>query len=235
MNDITVSNDGNIISYRQLFGINNTALWVTARTPGTDVWATKRLLDIPEVSDYSGHITMSDDGHTFLFTTLRWDQLTPGYLSVSGTPTNESNVMAITGFSVGTSAPAPTFAGYASTAFAAYPPELRGSTADADGNGISNWFEFLSGRAPGGPSRALIDLGDRDGVATISFRQRIDALAVFTPEFSADLGASGPWIDISDRELDRIEIEPGVWEITVRSPPGAPTDTQFFRLKAPLE
>ena len=234
INDITISNDGNIISYRQIFGINNTALWVAARQPGTDVWATKRLLDIPEASDFAGHIRMSDDGGTFLFTTLRWNQLVPGYRAIGSQPTQESNVVAITGFRAGGASTVPTFATYAATAFAAYPPALRAPLADADGNGISNWFEFLSGRSTTGPSRPLIALGNITGVPTITFRQLIGAPATFVPEYSPDLGATVAWVSIADQEIDRVETIPGVWEITVSIPPGAPLDRGFYRLRAPV-
>lgn len=85
---------------------------------------------------------------------------------------------------------------------------------------------------PGGP---LVSLSNNGPSATITFRQRVDAPAHLVPEFSPNLGANGAWSDIRHLELDRVEVEPGILEITVRAPLGfenAPA--HFYRLAAQL-
>ncbi len=232
--EATVSDDGRTISFIHQVGTSIITPYVAHRQPNTDLWATKPLLDLGETGSNAFGLQMNDDGRTFLFASTRWSLLTPQYSQGSPSEFNVPNVMIIRGFSAGTQN-APSFAGWAATNLSTVPPALREPNADVNGDGISNWLEFLSGRDGIAQGGALLSTGKSGTLATIIFRQRVDGPARLVPEFSTDLGASNPWTDIRHLELDRVEVEPGVLEITVRAPLGLENaPAQFYRLSAPL-
>jgi hypothetical protein len=173
---------------------------------------------------------MSDDGSSFVYSTLAWSLQTPQYSTGSGGELNVGNVMYLSGVSFGPTASPPSFTSWANAELSAYPANLQGENDDADGDGVANIIAYLSGRtaaSPRGP--ALASSISPSGAITITFRQRIGTSQLLIPEFSRDLGATG-WNDIRSLEISRVEVEPGVWEITIAAPASAPSDPKFFRL-----
>jgi hypothetical protein len=231
--ETTVSDDGRTISFIHQVGTSIITPYVSHRQPNTDLWATKLLLNLPETGPNAFGLQMSEDGRTFLFNSTRWSLLTPQYSEGSSSEFNVPNVMVLSGFSAGVQNP-PTYGNWETDNLSSVAPALRQPAADANGDGNSNWMEFLSGRngiTLGGP---LLTMGTSGPLTTVKFRQRIDAPANLIPQFSQDLGASAPWVSIAHLELDRVEVEPGVLEITVRAPLGFENAaSQFYRLGAP--
>lgn len=231
--ETTVSDDGRTISFIHQVGTSIITPYVSHRQPNTDLWATKLLLNLPETGPNAFGLQMSDDGRTFLFNSTRWSLLTPQYSEGSSSEFNVPNVMVLSGFSAGDQTP-PSYGNWQAANLSAVPPAMREPAADANGDGNSNWLEFLAGRngiTLGGP---LLSMGSSGPLTTVKFRQRIGTAANFVPEFSQDLGASSPWLSISHLELDRVEVEPGVLEITVRAPLGYENAAaHFYRLRVP--
>ncbi|MBK1826835.1 hypothetical protein JIN81_07380 [Haloferula rosea] len=223
MTDLTVSNDGRTVSFIHAPSLKP---YVSSCATAGGPWATKLLISPPMPSGNTADLQMSDDGSSFIFVTLLWSLQTPQYSTGSGGELNEANLMYLSGFASG----GPSFSDWAATELASFPANLRGEDDDADGDGVPNVIAWLSGRtAASQPGPALLTQRAINGDVTVTFRQRADTARRLIPQFSSTLQA-GDWQDISANEVSRVEVEPGVWEITVSAPPSSPSDPKFFRL-----